>query len=106
MSIEWIPRLRGHVELVQRLIEEVPRALDRPGLTIEQAERLHAVIQKGARDFDDVLQLMSGPDVDEYRSAAERLFNIWSHLLNSAADRIDYLKDKATAENDVDQEIG
>lgn len=34
MAAEWIPRLKGHAELVQRLVEEVPKALDRPSLTL------------------------------------------------------------------------
>jgi len=100
MSIEWIPRLRGHVDLVKRLVEEVPLALDRPGLTIGQAERLQAVIEKGARDFDDVVRLMSGPDEREYSDAAKSLTNIWSHLAGIAADKVQYLNDRATAKTD------
>lgn len=54
MEDEWISRLKGHAELVQNLVKEVPRALDRPNLTLDHATRLHAVIEKGVRDFDEV----------------------------------------------------
>jgi hypothetical protein len=94
MAGEWIPRLKGHVELVQNLVKEVPRALDRPSLTFDQAARLHAVIEKGVRDFDDVLQTMDGADVDEqYREAAESLARTWQHLRNEAEDKVRSLSD-------------
>ena len=62
MAAEWIPRLKGHVDLVQNLVKEVPNALGRPSLTLDQAARLQAVIEKGVRDFDEVLQLMDQTD--------------------------------------------
>jgi hypothetical protein len=99
MSIDWIPRLRGHADLVKRLVEEVLRALDRPGLTLEQANRLHAVIQKGERDFDEVGQMMAGPDVEEYHNAADSLAKIWSHLADAAVEKIQNLKNEATVES-------
>ncbi|WP_457301945.1 hypothetical protein [Phyllobacterium sp. P5_D12] len=64
----------GHADLIEKLVQEVPKALARPSLTLEQAERLHAVIGKGARDFEELLQLMDQTDVDEqYRETAENL---------------------------------
>jgi hypothetical protein len=55
---EWISRLNGHADLIQKLVQGVPKALARPSLTLEQGERLHAVIEKGAHDFDELLQIM------------------------------------------------
>lgn len=100
MSIEWIPTLQGHVEFVKKLVEDVPRALDRPGLTIENAERLKGVIEKGARDFDNIVRLMTGPDEHEYRIAAVSLTNIWAHLSGMAGEKVQYLREKADAAND------
>ena len=99
MSIDWIPRLRGHVDLVKRLVTEVPRALDRPGLTLEHAKRLHTAVKKGARDLNGVIQLMNGLDFDEYRVAAESLVRIWSHLADATADKIQMLQNEANAES-------
>jgi hypothetical protein len=92
MAGEWIPRLRGHAELVQKLAEEVPKALDRPSLTFDQVARLHTVIEKGARDFDEVLQLMESAEVEEtYRQAAERLAKTWQHLCDAAEEKVQSL---------------
>lgn len=105
MSIDWIPRLRGHADLVKRLVEEVPQALDRPGLSLDHAKRLRAVIQKGQRDFDEVLELMNEQDVDgTYRNAADNLAKIWSHLVDAAADKIQMLEDEVSAETDHEDE--
>lgn len=94
MAAEWILRLKGHAELVQRLVEEVPKALDRPSLTFDQATRLHMVIEKSTRDFCKVLQLMDGSEVEEpYRQAAERLAKTWQHLSNAAEDKVRSLSD-------------
>ena len=85
MAAEWISRLKGHADLIEKLVQEVPKALARPSLTLEQAERLHAVIEKGAHDFDELLQIMDQTDVDEqYREAAENLARIWQRLSNEA----------------------
>ncbi|MEK1889954.1 MAG: hypothetical protein AAAB35_20805 [Phyllobacterium sp.] len=92
MTLDWIPRLKGHAELLKRLIDEIPQALDRPGLTIEQAERLYAVIQKGTRDFDEVLQLMDSTDADQsFRSPADNLKRAWMTLEDAAGGRIQSL---------------
>ena len=89
MENDWIPRLKGHANLVQNLVQEVPKALDRPSLTLDQAVRLRAVIEKGVRDFDEVLQFMDQVDVDEqYREAAESLARTWQHLCDAAEDRV------------------
>jgi hypothetical protein len=94
MAAEWISRLKGHAELVQSLVRDVPKALDRPSLTFEQATRLHTVIEKGVRDFDEVLQLMDGSEVDEtYRQAAESLARTWQHLSDAAEEKIRSLGD-------------
>ena len=85
MAAEWISRLKGHADLIQKPVREVPKALARPSLTLEQAERLHAVIEKGAHDFDELLQIMDQTDVDEqYRQAAENLARIWQRLSTEA----------------------
>lgn len=89
MAAEWIPRLKGHADLIQNLVQEVPRALARPSLTLEQAERLQAVIEKGVNDFDELLHVMDEADVDEqYREAAENLARTWQHLSHEAEDKV------------------
>ena len=89
MNSEWLPKLKSHAELMQRLVKEVPRALERPGLQVDQASRLLAVIDKGALDFDQVLQMMKHEEVDEpYRRAADRLAEIWSNLSTAAANKL------------------
>jgi hypothetical protein len=92
MTVDWIPRLRGHAELVQKLAEEVPKALDRPSLTFDHAARLRTVIEKGARDFDEVLQLMQNAEVEEtYLQAAERLARTWQVLCDAAEEKVQSL---------------
>ena len=89
MEKDWIPRLKGHAVLVQNLVKEVPKAFDRPSLTLDQAARLQAVIEKGVRDFDEVLQLMDQTDADEkYREAADSLARTWQHLCDEAEDKV------------------
>jgi len=101
MADDWLARLKGHADLVQRLVKEIPKALEKPGLTLEQASRLHAVIQKGAQDFDQLVGTMEGLELDEsYRRAATSLAKIWSHLVNAAADRVQGLQEAYDAEYD------
>ena len=89
MENDWIPRLEGHANLVQNLVQEVPKALDRRSLTLDQAERQRAVIEKGVRDFGEVLQFMDQVDVDEqYREAAKSLARTWQHLCDAAEDKV------------------
>lgn len=95
MEDEWISRLKGHAELVQNLVKEVPRALDRPNLTLDHATRLHAVIEKGVRDFDEVLKLLDGSEGEEtYRQAGESLARTWQHLSDVAEDKVRFLRDR------------
>jgi hypothetical protein len=94
MANDWLARLKGHADLVQRLVREIPKALEKPGLTLDQATRLHEVIKKGARDFDQLVGTIEGLELDEsYRRAADSLVKIWSHLSNAAADRVQGLQD-------------
>jgi hypothetical protein len=89
MAAEWILRLKGHEDLIGKLVQEVPKALARPSLTLEQAERLQAVIEKGAHDFDELLQIMDQTDVDEqYLEAAEKLARTWQRLSSEAEDKV------------------
>lgn len=95
MSFDWLPRLKGHADLMQRLVKEVPNALERPGLQADQASRLLAVINKGALDFDQVLQMMKLEEVDEsYRRAADRLADIWSNLSTAATNKLRVLQNE------------
>jgi hypothetical protein len=56
---------------------------------------LLTVIEKGVRDFDAVLQLMDGSEVDEpYRQAAESLARTWKHLSNAAEEKVQSLADR------------
>ena len=104
MAAEWISRLKGHADLIQSLVQEVPRALARPGLTLEQAERLHAVIEKGVRDFDDVLQTMDQMDVDEqYREVAESLARTWLQLQNEAENKLRSMSETEPSPEDTSQ---
>jgi hypothetical protein len=89
MAAEWISRLNGHADLIQKLVQEVPKALARPSLTLEQGERLHAVIEKGAHDFEELLQIMDQKDVDEqYRETAENLARTWKRLSNEVEAKV------------------
>lgn len=88
-QLNGFSRLKGHEGLIEKLVQEVPKALTRPSLTLEQAERLHAVIKKGALDFDELLQMMDQMDVDEqYREAAEKLARTWQRLSNEAEHKV------------------
>jgi hypothetical protein len=76
----------------------VPKALERPSLTFEQATRLHAAVEKGLRDFDEVRQLLDEADVDlPYREAAESLARTWLHLSGLAGEKMRSLEDVAQA---------
>ena len=87
-----VPISLVRAELVQKLAEEVPKALDRPSLTFDHAARLRTVIEKGARDFDEVLQLMQNAEVEEtYRQAAERLARTWQVLCDAAEEKVQSL---------------
>ena len=89
MAAEWISRLKGHADLIQKLVQEVPKALARQSLTLEKAERLLAVIEKGAHDFDELLQIIDQTNVDEhYRETAENLARTWQRLSDEAEDKV------------------
>lgn len=103
MANDWLVRLKGHADLVQRLVKEIPKALDKPNLSLDQATRLHAVIEKGARDFDEVRELMDELELDEsYNRAADSLAKIWLHLSTASEDRVRGLQDV----NDENGEYG
>ncbi len=94
MANDWLARLKGHADLVQRLVKEIPKALDKPNLSLDQATRLHAVIEKGARDFDEVRELMDELELDEsYNRAADSLAKIWLHLSSASEERVRALQD-------------
>lgn len=95
MANDWLARLKGHADLVQRLVKEIPKALEKPGLKLDQAMRLHEVIQKGVRDFDQLVGTMESLELDEsYRRAADSLQKIWAHLSKAAAERVQGLQEK------------
>lgn len=103
MENDGIVRLKQHADLVQQLVKQVPAALNRSSLTLEQASRLHAVIEKGVQDFDQVQQRVTEPDVDEsYHRAASSLAKIWSHLAAAAAEKIRELGEAGETENSGD----
>jgi hypothetical protein len=106
MTNDWLARLKGHGNLVQRLVKEIPKALETPNLTLDQASRLHAIIQKGTKDLDEVIELMDGVDMDDsYRRAAASLSKIWRHLSEAAAERVSGLqhssRDNAGSDDDL-----
>ncbi|WP_307282268.1 hypothetical protein [Phyllobacterium ifriqiyense] len=94
-----VARLKQHADLVQQLVKQVPAALSKPSLTLEQVSRLHRVIQKGVDDFKEVQELVNKPGLDEtYSRAAGSLAKIWSHLSSAAEARMQDL-----AKNDADK---
>lgn len=94
-----VARLKQHADLVQQLVKQVPAALSKPSLTLEQVSRLHRVIQKGVDDFKEVQELVNKPGLDEtYSRAAGSLAKIWSHLSSAAEARMEDL-----AKNDADE---
>lgn len=93
MGNDGIARLQKHADLVQQLVKQIPAALNRPSLTLNQASRLNAVVEKGVKDFDQVLKLVDGPEIDaSYRRAADSLAKIWSHLSTIAGAKLQELK--------------
>lgn len=94
-----VARLKQHADLVQQLVKQVPAALAKPSLTLEQVSRLHRVIQKGVDDFEEVQELVNRPGLDEtYQRAARSLAKIWSHLSSAAEARMQDL-----AKSDADE---
>ncbi|CAN7412626.1 hypothetical protein LJR231_002630 [Phyllobacterium sp. LjRoot231] len=106
MAAEWSSRLKGHADLVQNLVQEVPKALGRPSLTLDQAARLHEVIEKGIRDFDEVLRLMDQTDADEkFREAAESLARSWQHLCDTAEDKVRSMSEPDQSAENVGEDL-
>ncbi|MGH6860892.1 MAG: hypothetical protein ACRECY_11575, partial [Phyllobacterium sp.] len=100
MENDAITRLRQHADLVQRLVKQIPAALGRPGLTLDQVSRLHAVVEKGVRDFGEVRRRVDGPDTNEsYRRAAGSLAGIWEHLEAAVSARMEELRQRSEPEN-------
>ncbi|MEP7453122.1 hypothetical protein [Phyllobacterium sp. SB3] len=86
---DGVARLKRHADLVQQLVKQVPAALAKSGLTLEQVSRLHKVIQKGVDDFNEVQELVNEPGLDgTYQRAASSLAKIWSHLSAAAEARM------------------
>jgi gamma-glutamylcysteine synthetase len=98
MDGSGVARLKQHADLVQQLVKQVPAALAKPGLTQEQASRLHKVIRKGVDDFNEVQELVNGPESEEtYQRAASSLAKIWAHLSAAAEAKMqDLAKDDGT----------
>lgn len=99
-----VSRLKRHADLVQQLVKQVPAALAKPGLTLEQVSRLHKVIQKGVDDFGEVQELVNEPGLDgTYQRAASSLAKIWSHLSAAAEARMRDLAKDESAEAGIEK---
>lgn len=89
MEHDGITRLKQHADLVQRLVKQIPAALHRPGLTVRQAARLHEVVEKGVKDFNNVLRIVNESEADaSYLRAANSLAKIWLHLADAAEHKL------------------
>ncbi len=89
MATDWIAILKEQGALAKKLSSEVPKALQNPNLTLDQASRLYSLVEKGAQDFDRVVDDMHNEDLDDaLYDAAESLEDIWSALSLSAANKV------------------
>ncbi|WP_157179313.1 hypothetical protein [Phyllobacterium sp. YR531] len=99
-----VARLKQHADLVQQLVKQVPAALAKSGLTLEQVSRLRNVIQKGVDDFHEVQSLVNEPGLDgTYQRAASSLEKIWSHLLAAAEARMRDLAGEDATESSAEK---
>ena len=89
MATDWIATLKEQAHLAHRFAKEVPSALTLPELTIDQASRIHGMVEKGARDFGQISEDMNKEDLDDaLYGAADRLEAIWSALSVMAANKV------------------
>lgn len=94
MATDWIATLKEQARLAQRFAKEVPTAIARPDLTLDQASRIYGMVEKGSQDFNRIVEDMNGQNLDDaLYVAAGRLKDIWSELLASTAHKVQALED-------------
>lgn len=89
MKNDWLSILRMQGDLAKSMAEDVPKALDDPKLTLDQASRLYNAVEQGAQEFDRIVTLMNEEDLDEpLYEAADALEDMWSELSVAAANKV------------------
>lgn len=89
MATDWIATLKEQAQLAHRFAKEVPSALGLPNLTMDQASRIHGMVEKGTRDFHRLREDMNRQDLDHVLyGAADRLEAIWSALSVMASNKV------------------
>lgn len=99
MPIDWIATLHEQGDVVAQMSSDVPKALSHSDLTLDQASRLYRAVEKGAQDFDRIVEDMQEYDLDDSLfEAADALEDIWSELSVATANKVRTMKGLAPIE--------
>ncbi|MFC6486926.1 hypothetical protein [Nitratireductor sp. GCM10026969] len=93
MSEDWLEVLREQGEIAQRMARDVAELLGHPGLTLDQASRMYRLVEKGAQDFDRMVEALEEQDaLDAVLEAAETIQSIWDELSIATANKVRTLR--------------
>ncbi|MHA6687786.1 hypothetical protein [Mesorhizobium sp. A556] len=99
MATDWIALLGEQAQLARRFAAEIPKAISRPDLTLDQASQIYDLVEKGEQDFDRIVEDMNRQDLDDaIYMAADRLQEIWSALSVEAANKVQAMRDAEPSE--------
>lgn len=89
--VNWLTVVEEQSGIVCRMAQDVPKALRDPNLTPELASKVSDLVNRGAHEYYDLVDLMqqeSDPDCKSLMDVAERLKAIWSGLTVMVARRL------------------
>jgi hypothetical protein len=93
MAVDWVATPQEQANLVIDVAKDVDNALAASDLTVEQASRLYRMVESGAQDFDRIVELLNGHDLDEsFIDAAETIEDTRTNLSVATANRLRILR--------------
>ena len=94
MGIDWIAALRQQGDLAKKVSKDIRIALNHPNLTLEQATRLHGMVELGAHTFEQFIHSAKAQNLHGlYYEAGRILEDIWSTLVQDAATKVRLLRE-------------
>jgi hypothetical protein len=95
VGIDWIAALRQQGDLTKKVSKDIRIAIDHPNLTLDQAVRIHGMVELGARTFAQFVHSANAQNLPGlYYEAAGILENIWSTLAEDAMNKILILRER------------
>jgi hypothetical protein len=105
LAIDWIATLKEQGDFAAQMSRDVKTALSHSDLTVDQASRLYRTVEKGAQDFDRIVEDMQEYDLDDSLfEVAEALEDFWSEISVATANRVRTMQGLAPIEMPPDDD--